>query len=104
MRMFLVLAGLVSITSPLAIAQTPAAVEKGICWTPDQLAGTTREITPRAGVRGARVPPPKRTLTSFLPTPEHLRGSIRRVNLPEGRKLPASRHNYTAPRYGQFAF
>ncbi len=89
MRMFLAGAGLLSVMGPNAVAQTPAPVDALICWTPEQLAGTAREIAPRAGVRGARVAPPKRVLKAFPPTPEPLRGSIRRVKLPEGRKLIA---------------
>ena len=89
MRMSLVLAGLIFFTNAQAMAQASAADDARICWTPEQLAGTKREISPRAGARGARVPPPKNILTSFLPAPEHLRGSIRRVNLSEGAKLIA---------------
>ena len=89
MRMVPALAGLLAIAGAQAVAQAPAPVDAPGCWTPEQLAGTAREITPRAGVRGARVPPPKRVLTSFSPAPEPLRGSIRRVTLPEGRKLIA---------------
>ena len=89
MRIFPILAGLLSISGAQALAQTSAPGDARVCWTSEQLAGTKREIAPRAGVRGARVPPPKRALASFSPAPEPLRGSIRRVKLPDGKKLIA---------------
>jgi peptidoglycan/xylan/chitin deacetylase (PgdA/CDA1 family) len=69
-----------------AFAQIPGGDGAASCWTAAQLRATKGEIAPRPG---ALVPPPRLTLAPFAATPPELRGAIRRVALPEGRKLVA---------------
>ena len=79
--------------TPDAAAQTlaPEPVEQSAtlleqCWTPKQLAGKANEIRPR---RGGRIKPPKSE--AGAPKPEAIAsgGAVRRVKLPEGKKLVA---------------
>ncbi len=63
--------------------------QTNMCWTPEQQRGTAGEISPRVGARGARVPPPRRTLAPFAAISSQPRGVIRRVTLPDGKKLVA---------------
>jgi peptidoglycan/xylan/chitin deacetylase (PgdA/CDA1 family) len=59
------------------------------CWTPADLAGRAEEIAPRRGAPGNARSIPDLGLGAFQVVPKHLRGSIRRVALPPGRKLVA---------------
>ncbi len=75
-------------------AYTADAADRGTlqraCFTPTDLAARVNEIKPIKGIAGAQIPPPSKiTLTSPVPLPAHLRGAIRRVDLPKGRKLIA---------------
>ncbi len=63
----------------------PAAAQ---CWTPEQLAARPQEKLVRRQTR-AEVRLPDTAGLSAAPVPERLRGSIRRVKLPPGRKLIA---------------
>jgi peptidoglycan/xylan/chitin deacetylase (PgdA/CDA1 family) len=89
MRIRFVIALILSGVAVEARAQSPGGEGQTMCWTPDQLRGTAAEIAPRAGAPGARVAPPGQPTAPFTATPAALRGAIRRVTLPEGKKLVA---------------
>lgn len=59
------------------------------CFPPAELAARPQEKAPRKGQRAFDRPEPARQLHRFEPIPPHLRGAIRRVNLPPGKKLVA---------------
>ena len=59
------------------------------CWTRAALASRASERIIRSRIRRAYVAAPKSTLSAARPTAAHLRGSIRRVKLPKGKKLVA---------------
>lgn len=59
------------------------------CWSPALLAGLPDEKKITKGVRTFDAPLPAMTLAPFAPIPPEWRGAIRRVKLPDGRKLVA---------------
>ncbi len=59
------------------------------CWTPQALASRAEEKPPRRGAPGHARSIPKVALQPFQPVAADMRGSIRRVSLPPGRKLIA---------------
>lgn len=59
------------------------------CFSPADLAARPEERQPRKGQRGFDRAEPAHPLASFTPLPASLRGAIRRVKLPPGRKLVA---------------
>lgn len=59
------------------------------CYAPATLAAAPGERRPVKGIRRFDAPPPPRALAPFAPVPAHLRGAIRRVELPKGKKLVA---------------
>jgi len=59
------------------------------CFAADQLAAVEGERSVRKGNHTFDKPAPARDLEAFQPVPAGLRGSIRRVTLPAGRKLIA---------------
>ena len=59
------------------------------CFTPASLAATAGEIKPVRGASGSQIGPPVVQLGDPIPLPPNLRGAIRRVELPKGRKLIA---------------
>ena len=76
------------------LAHSAMAADRGMlqrtCFTPAELAAQLSEIKPMKGIAGAQMPPPRNvTLAAPAPLPAHLRGAIRRVDLPKGRKLIA---------------
>lgn len=72
-------------------AATPAdrgAVQRA-CFAAADLAAGAAEVKPVKGALGANVATPKTALPAATPLPPGLRGAIRRVELPKGRKLVA---------------
>lgn len=70
----------------------PARAGSGLleaCFAPAQLAAAPSERKPVKGIRRFDAPPEPRALVPFAPVPPDLRGAIRRVELPKGRKLVA---------------
>lgn len=59
------------------------------CFPPAELAARPSEKTPRKGVRTFDRSEPVRDLHAYQPVPVPLRGAIRRVRLPPGKKLIA---------------
>ena len=75
-----------SLAAPAA-AQTRSLVNA--CWAPSALASTPGELAQRRGDHRFDTPPPASPLTAFEALPATLKGVIRRVALPPGRKLVA---------------
>lgn len=85
---------LAALTAGLGLAATPAAAQKSralqdACFPTRDLASRPGEKQPQKGIRLFDGPEPPRALRAFPPVPAHLRGAIRRVKLPAGRKLVA---------------
>jgi peptidoglycan/xylan/chitin deacetylase (PgdA/CDA1 family) len=59
------------------------------CFPPAELAANPAEKSPRKGQRAFDRPEPERQLVPFQPVSARLRGAIRRVKLPPGKKLIA---------------
>jgi len=59
------------------------------CFPPAELAASPGEKAPRKGQHAFDRPEPSRRLAPFQPVPANLRGAIRRVSLPPGKKLVA---------------
>lgn len=59
------------------------------CFAPADLAARAGERTPRKGQRAFDQPEPRVALRPFAPVSAELRGAIRRVRLPAGKKLVA---------------
>jgi peptidoglycan-N-acetylglucosamine deacetylase len=59
------------------------------CFAPEQLAAKEGERKPVKGIHTFDAPMPATKLASFAPVPQNLRGAIRRVKLPAGKKLIA---------------
>jgi peptidoglycan/xylan/chitin deacetylase (PgdA/CDA1 family) len=59
------------------------------CWRPQELAARASEERQVRGDHRFDAPPPTQALATYVPVPAHLRGSIRRVKLPVGKKLVA---------------
>lgn len=59
------------------------------CFAPAELAANPAEKSPRKGQRAFDRPEPARQLAPFQPVSANLRGAIRRVKLPPGKKLIA---------------
>ncbi len=89
MRVLILIAVILVAATAKAHAQTTGTNQAPICWTPEQQRGTAGEIAPRVGARVAGIPPPRRTLAPFAAISSELRGVIRRVTLPDGKKLVA---------------
>lgn len=76
------------------LAATPVAAQKSpalhdACFPADDLASRPGEKQPQKGIRLFDRSEPPRALRAFPLVPRHLRGAIRRVKLPTGRKLVA---------------
>ncbi len=87
---------LTGIASVLAITAASAAEHKNSalqCWSPSGLVAQKSEKYPRYLGKKAILPPPdispEISEVKLPPVPENLHGSIRRVELPEGKKLIA---------------
>lgn len=79
-------------TLGLAAAAAHAKPPNGIaaaCWPSGIAAARPAETKPIKGAPGASASIPQRELAAFAPVPSQLRGAIRRVELPPGRKLIA---------------
>ena len=59
------------------------------CFAPEQLAAKDGERNPIKGNHTFDAPMPAAKLAKFAPVPQNLRGAIRRVKLPAGKKLIA---------------
>jgi peptidoglycan-N-acetylglucosamine deacetylase len=59
------------------------------CWPGDTMAGLPGERRPMKGIPGAHQPMPTGAVQPFSPVQPQLRGAIRRVKLPPGKKLVA---------------
>lgn len=73
-------------------ATAPARSEPSLldaCYAPAALAALPGERRPVKGIRRFDAPPAPRALAPFSQVPAHLRGAIRRVELPKGKKLVA---------------
>lgn len=68
-----------------AMGASPA----GQCFAPSDLAARPGEERPRRGIRTFDAAEPRRALSPFEPVVPAMRGAIRRVELPPGRKLIA---------------
>lgn len=76
------------------LAHAATAADRGAlqraCFTSADLAARASEIKPVKGIAGAQIAAPgKVALQAPTPLPVQLRGAIRRVDLPKGRKLIA---------------
>jgi len=69
------------------LTATAAAETAPACWAPDDLVHRQGEERVQRGVAQARITAPKRTLAEYSPVA--VRGAIRRVQLPPGKKLVA---------------
>ena len=72
---------------PSAFCDEPSLLER--CWPASARTMRDGERSPVRGAPGHAQSIPRLSLTKPEPTPEHLRGAIRRVKLPAGRKLVA---------------
>ena len=75
-----------------AVAMLPTlavAAPTDACFAPQSLAARAGEREPVKGNRAFDRSDAPRTLAPFAPVPAHLRGAIRRVDLPKGQKLVA---------------
>lgn len=63
-----------------------AQEQSAICWTPQALAARPGERAPRKNVHAFDTLVSAGQLAPFAPVPANLRGAIRRVELPKGRK------------------
>jgi peptidoglycan-N-acetylglucosamine deacetylase len=70
-----------------ALAAGGAAVAAPVCFSPQDLAFKSGEQLVQKHVRAALVDPPRNNAAPFTPVPQ--RGVVRRVKLPEGKKLIA---------------
>ncbi len=59
------------------------------CFSSASLAALPAEVKPVRGAAGSQIAPPSTGLGQVTPLPPELRGAIRRVELPKGRKLIA---------------
>lgn len=76
-------------TATCALAADRAAVQRA-CFPTATLAGLAGEAKPVKGAPGSQIAAPaSQALPPIAPLPTHLRGAIRRVELPKGRKLVA---------------
>ena len=74
----------------LALAVTPAAAQTApACFAPADLAARPGEEHPVKGDHRFDTPAPAHALAPFSPVPAAMRGAIRRVELPKGKKLVA---------------
>ena len=78
----------------LVLTAEPATAQKGralldACFAAGELAGRPGEKQPQKSIRLFDAAERPRELRAFSPVPPHLRGAIRRVKLPAGRKLVA---------------
>jgi peptidoglycan-N-acetylglucosamine deacetylase len=73
-----------------ALMMLPVPASAGTeCFAPEQLAARDGEKKPVKGIATFNAPPDVRKLAPAAPIPPNLRGSIRRVKLPPGKKLIA---------------
>ena len=85
---------LVASALALAILASPAAAGGAktlldACFPSDRLKARAGEKPPVKGIHDFDVPEPERALAPFRPVAADLRGAIRRVSIPGGRKLVA---------------
>ncbi len=78
----------------LGLMTQAAAADRGAlqraCFTPADLAARANEIRPARGIAGSQIAAPTKIAPGVAaPLPAHLRGAIRRIELPKGRKLIA---------------
>lgn len=66
-----------------------AATPGSVCWTPRELAARAGEERIQREVNQSVAVPEQPEPTKFSPVPSNMRGSIRRVRLPAGKKLVA---------------
>jgi peptidoglycan-N-acetylglucosamine deacetylase len=76
------------------MTSSPTSADRGAlqraCFPANALAAKTSEIKPAKGIAGSQAEPPIAVaLSPATPLPANLRGAIRRVDLPPGRKLVA---------------
>ena len=82
--------GLLAASAATGFAAPPLAAEHNACYAPADLAARPDEQKPVKGIRTFdRYDSTKQTLAPFQPVPDALRGAVRRVELPKGRKLVA---------------
>ncbi len=81
------IAGLVQLTTPATAQKSRALLDA--CFTANDLAGRPEEKQPLKGHRQFDTPERTHALQTFSPAPQQLRGAIRRVKLPAGKKLVA---------------
>jgi peptidoglycan/xylan/chitin deacetylase (PgdA/CDA1 family) len=87
-RFFAILLATLCVAQPASAAGRDAL--QRACFTPAELAAQAGEIKPARGIAGAQIPAPSKiALAASVPLPPNLRGAIRRVDLPKGRKLIA---------------
>ncbi len=79
---------LMALAAPAASASDATSL-LAACWAPDALRQQPGERSPVKGTRRFDRPEPERSLAPSPGVPAGLRGSIRRVELPPGRKLVA---------------
>lgn len=76
--------------APVSAAAGPAAASADAqCFAPSELAAKPGEIRPVRGIAKFNAAEPARDIAPYAPVPAGLRGAIRRVELPPGRKLVA---------------
>jgi len=80
---------LIGVCSVLTSAAAYAQADAPRCAAPSELSAKPGEERPVKGNHRFDAPETARTLAAFSPLPAHLRGAIRRVELPKGRKLVA---------------
>lgn len=80
---------LVIVLAVLGRTAARAEDKSAVCWTPQALAARAEERAPRKKIHDFDRLVSTRTLAPFEPAPGNLRGSIRRVALPAGKKLLA---------------
>ena len=77
-------------TLSISLTLSPAAAGPGpACYAPSDLAARPGEEHPVKGDHHFDAPAPAQLLAPFSPVPSALRGAIRRVELPKGKKLIA---------------
>ena len=83
------LPGIAMAAALMGAAATSSAQTQNQCFSPDKLAAKDGEQKPVKGIHTFDAASAPRTLASFTPIAQNLRGAIRRVKLPAGRKLIA---------------
>ena len=89
MRVFAILALSWLLPQTASAADMDRSVLQARCWSPAQLSGAPQEKKALRGNRAFDTQPAITPLTQFEPVRQNLRGAIRRVKLPPGKKLIA---------------